>query len=276
VDLLAQASAHYANHVYAEAETLADACANAPSATTLEVQQAYRLLILSFLKRDLIFEAQTATIKLLGVDFAYEPDHTQDPPVYVALVLAVKDQMRVAPTSSEAPVRAGGAPVDINTASAPALEALSGIGPVLAARIVAYREAYGPFGSVEDLEAVEGIGPRTVERLAPFVTVHASPLPASDPVHGPPALLPNHPTAPTTVSEAPSPDQRTLINVNTASAAELEALSGIGPVLAARIVAYREAYGPFGSVEDLEAVEGIGPRTVERLAPFVTVGTDPD
>jgi competence protein ComEA len=62
-----------------------------------------------------------------------------------------------------------------------------------------------------------------------------------------------------------------LINVNTASATELEALSGIGEVLAAAIVDYRTDNGPFASVDDLESVSGIGPATLEEIRDQVTV-----
>jgi competence protein ComEA len=62
------------------------------------------------------------------------------------------------------------------------------------------------------------------------------------------------------------------IDVNTADAAALCELPGIGPSLAARIVAYRDAHGPFGKAEDLTAVGGIGPATAEKLRPFVTCG----
>jgi competence protein ComEA len=65
----------------------------------------------------------------------------------------------------------------------------------------------------------------------------------------------------------PSP----LLDLNAASAAELEALPGIGPVLAARIVEYRQTHGRFQHVEDLQEVEGIGPRLLERLRPLLRV-----
>jgi competence protein ComEA len=60
------------------------------------------------------------------------------------------------------------------------------------------------------------------------------------------------------------------INVNLASAEELDDLPGIGPSLAARIVAYREAHGPFRTVDDLLAVSGIGPKTLDRFRDLVT------
>ncbi len=62
------------------------------------------------------------------------------------------------------------------------------------------------------------------------------------------------------------------LNVNTATAAELEILPKIGPALAQRIVEYREAHGPFLRKEDLQAVSGIGPATYAQLEELITVG----
>lgn len=62
-----------------------------------------------------------------------------------------------------------------------------------------------------------------------------------------------------------------LLNINSASATELETLSGIGEVLAATIVEYREQNGPFTSVEDLMDVSGIGPATLDEIRGQVTV-----
>lgn len=62
-----------------------------------------------------------------------------------------------------------------------------------------------------------------------------------------------------------------LINVNTATPTELEALPGIGPVLAEAIVSYREEHGPFTSVDQLDDVSGIGPVTLGEIRDLVTV-----
>jgi len=62
-----------------------------------------------------------------------------------------------------------------------------------------------------------------------------------------------------------------LVNINTASLAELQTLPGIGPVLAQNIVDFREAHGGFTSVEELIGVNRIGATTLERLRPLVTV-----
>lgn len=69
----------------------------------------------------------------------------------------------------------------------------------------------------------------------------------------------------------PWPDMR--VELNTASAAELAALPGLGPRLAERIIDDRRAHGPFKSVEDLDRVPMIGPKTIERIRPLVLVLT---
>ncbi|HHE73384.1 MAG TPA: hypothetical protein ENL34_14015 [Chloroflexi bacterium] len=62
-------------------------------------------------------------------------------------------------------------PVDLNSASQELLEALPGIGPKLATRIITYRQAHGPFASVDDITRVSGIGPVLLQRLRPRLTV---------------------------------------------------------------------------------------------------------
>ena len=60
------------------------------------------------------------------------------------------------------------------------------------------------------------------------------------------------------------------VNVNTAEAAELESLPGIGPVSAQRILDYRQAHGPFTQIEDIMDVSGIGPATFEGMRDLIT------
>ncbi|MDE6881054.1 MAG: helix-hairpin-helix domain-containing protein [Oscillospiraceae bacterium] len=71
-------------------------------------------------------------------------------------------------------------PVDINTAGLDELDALPGIGPVLAQRILDYREANGPFLSVEELMEVKGIGEKTLEKFRDSVTAGEAEPPAAD------------------------------------------------------------------------------------------------
>ena len=61
------------------------------------------------------------------------------------------------------------------------------------------------------------------------------------------------------------------VNINTASKKELDALPGIGEVLAQRIIDYRSANGPFSTVDELTKVKGIGAKTLEKLKPYATV-----
>lgn len=63
---------------------------------------------------------------------------------------------------------------------------------------------------------------------------------------------------------------RLRVNINLAGQSQLEALPGIGPSLAARIVAYRNEHGSFQKVEDLMKVGGIGPKKFAELQPYVT------
>lgn len=66
-------------------------------------------------------------------------------------------------------------PLDLNTADTEALQALPGVGPTLAERIVADRDAHGPFRAPEDLLRVPGIGPKRWERIRPLVRATEGP-----------------------------------------------------------------------------------------------------
>ncbi len=158
--------------------------------------------------------------------------------------------------------------VDLNNADSAALESLPGIGEATAANIIAYRDSNGPFTSIDQLDAVSGIGEKTMEKLRPLVTVSAAGSSPGTAVVGTvvsgseisgsvPALYPD---AAATSTAAGCP-----VNINTAGAAELDALPGIGESKAAEIIAYRDANGAFANCESLDAVSGIGPSTVEKL-----------
>lgn len=134
--------------------------------------------------------------------------------------------------------------VDLDRASAEELARLPRIGPGLAARIVADREARGPFGSLEGLDRVSGIGPSVLEAIRPYAAF-------SGPVwEAPPA--------------GPLP-------LNSATARELERLPGVGPALARAIVEDRARRGPYRSLADLRRVRGVGPALLRALADRVVV-----
>jgi competence protein ComEA len=170
--------------------------------------------------------------------------------------------------------------VDLNRADRAQLLQLPGVGEARAERIVAYREQHGNFHSVDELRQVQGIGPSLIEKLRPLVYVesvdgeeesdaHEEPRPAK------PAGTPNRMAKPP-MGNKPAQSKKASelagpIDVNRASAEELQRLPGIGPALSDRMIAMRQK-SPFKKVEDLRRVRGIGPKTLENLRPFVVVG----
>jgi len=161
--------------------------------------------------------------------------------------------------------------VDLNRATAADLGQLPGVGPQTAERVVRHREQNGPFRSLDDLKQVGGIGDKTVAKLAPWVTLSS---PAAETLTPEPDRLsrgtPAVAAAPTrSVSLKPNlPAER--LNVNTATAEELEKLPGIGRVLAQRIIDARTVK-PFTNVEDLRRVGGIGVKKLDAIRDLVAV-----
>jgi len=141
--------------------------------------------------------------------------------------------------------------VNVNTASTGELESLPGIGPSKAAAIVAYRTENGPFASVDALQNVPGIGAKTVDSLRSEAEVGDGKTVAK----GAPA------------SSSGGAPAGNAVNINTASASQLDALPGIGPSKAAAIVADRDAKGPFDSCDELSRVTGVGAKTVANIKP---------
>ncbi|HVF39925.1 MAG TPA: helix-hairpin-helix domain-containing protein [Gemmatimonadaceae bacterium] len=71
-------------------------------------------------------------------------------------------------------------------------------------------------------------------------------------------------------AKRPEPVAPSIVDLDVATAAEIETLRGVGPALAKRIVADRDSLGPFGSLEQLERVRGIGPALARKLDSTVT------
>ena len=86
---------------------------------------------------------------------------------------------RAATSGSRKPLP--GAPVDMDLATAQEIEALPRIGPAFAQRIVANRDSFGAFGSVDKLRRVKGMGPASLARLAPLVTFSGRAAPRTYP-----------------------------------------------------------------------------------------------
>jgi len=68
--------------------------------------------------------------------------------------------------------------------------------------------------------------------------------------------------------------EKGVVNINTASAEQLQLLPRVGPALAERIIEFREANGPFKRVEELVAVRGIGEKSLQQLRPYVVIKGD--
>lgn len=158
--------------------------------------------------------------------------------------------------------------VNLNSAPMAEIMQLPGVGPKLAQSIVDYRDENGDFQNWDELTNVPGIGPKTVRRLKQWVTVKGNDAPIN--IAAVPAKNGNANPLPQAPPQGKKLAPGQTININTASAAELQLLPRIGPTLSQRIIAEREVE-PFVRVDDLQRVHGIGAKTVENLRPLITV-----
>jgi competence protein ComEA len=161
-----------------------------------------------------------------------------------ATALADEERRRSTPLSP-------GELLDPNRVEAVELDRLPGVGPSLARAIVDSREREGPFRTLADLVRVRGIGPATLERIEGHLSLGTVPVGVR--------------------ATQRSDGQKSRVRLDRATAAELESLPGVGPVLARRIVGSRRSDGPFDRVEALLRVRGIGPALLERLRPHVRI-----
>jgi competence protein ComEA len=162
--------------------------------------------------------------------------------------------------------------IDLNRADHAQLLQLPGVGDALARRIEDYRREHNGFRSVDELRRVGGIGPGLMARLRPFVCVE--PYDGAGEDAGGRTTAPAPAARQENVSSAVSKKKVATgerIDINRATAAELQRLPRVGPKLSAGII---EARGkrPFRSADDLRRVPGIGPKTLELLRPHVMVG----
>ena len=158
--------------------------------------------------------------------------------------------------------------VDLNAASEKELEAIKGVGPATAKKIVTNR----PYKSVDELSKA-GLSAKQIDSVKPFVTVGATaPAPAPAPA-GSKAATPAQPAQPTpSVAKTPATSVPKLapgqtVNINRATKAELEALPDIGPVKAQAIIDGR----PYKTKEDIMKVKGIKEGTFGQIKDLITV-----
>jgi competence protein ComEA len=162
--------------------------------------------------------------------------------------------------------------VDLNRADNTQLRQLPGVGESLARRIEENRRQYGDFRHADDLRRVSGIGPATLERLRPFVYAQPSSSAEDEDDSAPAVAAPAKPPPEKRAAVSKKAEALTQpVDINRASAEELQRLPGVGPAMSARMIEARQQK-PFRAVDDLRRVHGIGPKTLERLRPLVTVG----
>jgi len=178
------------------------------------------------------------------------------------------------------------APINVNTADAKTLATLPGVGPATAQHIIDGR----PYHKLADLEKVSGLSPTKVEALKGKVsfaepkakrekttetakTVPDNSTPSSPPKHTAPTSTGNAPTTSAGSSSSNSTATKLApgekIDINTASAEELDRLPGIGKTKAQAIVDYRNQNGNFKTLEDIEKVKGIKAGSYEKLKDYI-------
>jgi competence protein ComEA len=148
--------------------------------------------------------------------------------------------------------------IDLNTATLAKLEALKGVGPSLAEKIIAAR----PFKSVDDLKNVSGIGQAKFDDLKDLVTVKAAAATKTAET-----TTKTKAKAETVVKGSEKTVAGEIVNLNTADKATIENLPGIGSAMADNIIAAR----PFKNIDDLKNVKGIGQAKFDKLKDLVTV-----
>lgn len=188
-------------------------------------------------------------------------------------------------------------PIDINTADLEMLTALDGIGPVLAERIIVYRENK-PFMSITEIMNVSGIGEGIYERIAPKIFVsggktvttaisvpviteteitsieitEASIAPETTLVQETKTQTEAEPITTAAEPEVPPETERIMVNINTASEEELAMLPGIGPKLAKNIVSLRIALGgKFTSLYELLYADGLDEGIFNMIKDYIYI-----
>ena len=144
---------------------------------------------------------------------------------------------------------------NVNTANAATLRRVNRIGVVKAQAIIDHRNQYGPFRSLDELTRVRGIGPATLENFRRAGFCVPTPTGASGSAD----------SQSNAQLDDLDPTDNICEDINTASVATFQRVSGIGPVKAQAITDYRNQHGPFRSLDELTRVRGIGPVTLENF-----------
>ncbi len=178
--------------------------------------------------------------------------------IALALVASLATSPAVA-AAKKTPTPAAESTVNINTASEKELMELPGVGKATAAKIVAGR----PYASADDL-AKAGISKATIAKITPLITFGSK---AADTGAGKATRTRKSATKEVATKETAAGGAGALVDLNTATEKELDALPGVGKATAEKIIAGR----PYKSVDDLAAA-GVSKATIAKIADLVTVG----
>lgn len=182
--------------------------------------------------------------------------------------------------------------VDVNSADVKTLETLPGIGSTLADRIVAGR----PYHSVDDLSKVKGLSKSKINAIQDKITFGTTTTKKStaksskkttttpettstDTSTSSRSKSSKSTTSESSESKAVSPTGSSTgklapgqtVNINTATAEQLDALPGIGPSKAQAIIDYRNEHGRFNSIEDIQNVKGIKEGEFSKIKDYIRV-----
>lgn len=186
-------------------------------------------------------------------------------------------ETRTAPESTTPAAETVTFPLELNAASAAELEQLPHIGAVLAERITAYRDQIGGFSNREQLLEVDGIGEATLYEIYDLLYLENEtfPEPEPEPAESPaPAEVPQPAETAPPATEPPAaaaPAVTFPLDLNQATAAELEQIPEMQPELAEKIVAFRQQIQAFSSVYELLYVDGITEAYFVQLREYVQI-----
>ena len=183
--------------------------------------------------------------------------------------------------------------VDVNSADVKALETLPGIGPTLADRIVAGR----PYKNADDLAKVKGLSKSKIDAIQDQITFGTgttttkksttkSSKKTTTPETTTTETAPKSKSSSKSTATSESSGSKTVsptgsssgklapgqtVNINTATAEQLDVLPGIGPTKAQAIIDYRNEHGRFNSIEDIQNVKGIKEGEFSKIKDYIRV-----
>jgi competence protein ComEA len=159
--------------------------------------------------------------------------------------------------------------IDLNSADQKTLESLPGIGKSTAKAIIAGR----PYKSIDDLKRVKGMSDKKINAIKDKVTIGAAAATAAPAVMPSAAGIPEKASSETKAMTEKAQKTKSklapgqLVNINTATKEELDALPGIGPTKAQAIIDGR----PYNTTEDIMKVKGIKQKTYDKIKDMITV-----